>query len=166
MQDTFAEALGTMVVITDMYGTPLTRLSNPCELFKAVSQVPRALQKCCTGWARLANVLDFKPRFCSTHLGLQGTRGLIRVGTELKGMVVVDGIAPEDWHPAPEDVARYFNLRPEIVAPHLLQVRRPDAHQRQQILTLVQQLADSITHLATDRAALVGTLETIAQLVG
>lgn len=46
IQDTFAQALGVMIVITDMAGNPLSEVSNPCGLFRVINQTPNAVQKC------------------------------------------------------------------------------------------------------------------------
>ncbi len=40
-----------------------------------------------------------------SEMGLLCARGLIRAGAELKGMVVVGGIAPDNWPPDPEQIA-------------------------------------------------------------
>ena len=46
--------------------------------------------------------LALEPKFSLSEMGLLCARGLIRVGSELKGMVVIGGIAPDNWPPAAE----------------------------------------------------------------
>ncbi len=48
---------------------------------------PTALQKCIESWLELAPAIELEPQFKHSHLGLLCTRGLIRVGSVLKGMV-------------------------------------------------------------------------------
>ena len=40
IQNTFGDALGVMIVITDINGNPVTQVSNPCGLFSAISDTP------------------------------------------------------------------------------------------------------------------------------
>ena len=48
IQDTFADALGVMIVITDMLGQPVTTMSNPCGFYLAVMRGPDAVAHCVT----------------------------------------------------------------------------------------------------------------------
>jgi len=168
IQDTFADALGVMIVVTDMAGHPITEVSKPCGPFKAISQIPNALEKCIEDWAHLGEIIDLEPRFIRSHLGLLGTRGLIRVGTELKGMVVVGGVAPDDWPPEPKNVAEIaaqFNVPPETFDPHLTEVFYLNESQKMLILTTVQRLANIMAHIIMERRDLVGKLNAIAVIV-
>ena len=99
IQDTFADAFGVMILITDLAGEPVTRASNPCGLFMAAETSPVAQQRCIQLWADLAHDPSLQPAFVESHLGLLCARGLIHVGSELKAMLVVGGIAPQVWPP-------------------------------------------------------------------
>lgn len=168
IQDTFAEALGAMIVITDITGQPITQVSNPCGLFKAIHQVPNALQKCIEEWGHMAQSLDLEPKLTPGYLGLLGTRGLVRVGSELKGMVFIGGIAPTDWPPAGAEVAAMateFGLQPEALKPHLDEVFYLDQARQTLILSQVQRIANILAHIVAERMALMGKLDTIAKLV-
>ncbi|HFQ94659.1 MAG TPA: helix-turn-helix domain-containing protein, partial [Anaerolineae bacterium] len=70
IQDTFAKALGVMVIITDMDGRPVTDLSNPCGLFEALSNTPALWQRCIDHWRDMAVDLSLEPRFEEGYLGL------------------------------------------------------------------------------------------------
>lgn len=167
IQDTLAQALGVMIVLTDMQGHPLTEVGNPCGLFKVISQTPNAIQKCIENWTHLDATLGLEPQFIYSRLGLLGTRGLIRIGVELKGMVIVGGIAPDDWPPPPDQVAAtaaMFGLPAEALTPHLREVYFLDQPQQNLVLSLVQRIADILTQLATERTASMGKLESIAEL--
>ena len=165
--DTFADALGVMLVVTDMNGNPVAEVSHPCGLFNTVNHIPNAVQKCVDGWRQLGATLDLEPRFTPSHLGLLCARGFIRVGTELKGMVIVGGIAPDHWPPSPEQVAAMaedFGVSPETLAPHITEVFYKTAEERDQILPFVQRIANIIAHITTERSTFMGKLDAIAAL--
>ena len=167
MQDAFAEALDVMLVITDMEGNPITEVSHRCGLFAIVSRVPDAVRKCMESWHSIGEAVEMEPRFVPDSLGLLCARGLVRVGSELKGMVVAGGIAPDLWPPSPGEVqatAAKFGIDPEVLTAHLSQVYHLDWAERTRILSFVQRIADVIAHIATERHALMGKLDTIAQL--
>jgi excisionase family DNA binding protein len=167
IQDAFAEALDVMLVITDMEGNPITEVSHRCGLFAIVSRVPDAVRKCVESWHTMGEAIEIEPRFVPDSLGLLCARGLVRVGTELKGMVVVGGIAPDAWPPSPGEVqatAAKFGIDPQVLTAHLSQVYRLDRAERTRILSFVQRIADVIAHIATERHALMDKLEAIAQL--
>lgn len=167
IQDAFAEALGVMIVVTDMSGHPVAEVSNSCGFFEAIRQKPKALQKWIEDWAALGEILDLEPQFIGNHLGLLNTRGLIRIGSELKGMVVVGGIAPDDWPPSSDQVAATaaeFGLPPEALTPHLNEVFFLDRSQRTLVLSLVQRIANILAYTAAEQTTLIGKLEAIAEL--
>ncbi|MFQ5577122.1 MAG: PocR ligand-binding domain-containing protein [Anaerolineae bacterium] len=168
IQDTFAEALEVMIVLTDIQGRPITEVSKPCGPYKIISEIPNALQKCIEDWAHMGEMLDLEPRFIRSHLGLLGTRGLVRVGTELKGMVVIGGIAPDDWPPSENQVAGMaaeFGVPPESFTPHITEVFYLSEDRKLLILTIVQRIANIIAHIVTERTSLIGKLDAIAQLI-
>ncbi len=167
IQDTFADTLDVMLVITDMAGRPITEFSNPCGLFETINQQPGAVQRCIDSWHTLANTLDLEPKLRPSHLGLLCARGVIRVGTELKGMVVAGGIAPEQWPPAPDDIfdiANEFGVTPNTIGPKLNEVYTLDPSQQAKVLTTIQRIADIIAHIIGERRTLTGQLAAMADL--
>lgn len=167
VQDAFADALGVMIVITDMQGRPVTRMSNVCGLYAAVISNDEAVTRCIQNWQRLAGAVPLEPRFVPSDLGLLCARGLIRVGNELKGMVFVGGVAPETWPPAPEEIraiADHFGLEAASVEAHINEVHRLDRPARDRALGFVQRIADVVSHIVEDRNALYGRLQAIASL--
>jgi len=167
IQDLFADLVGVMLVVTDLDGNPVTRVSQPCGLFCAVSQVPDAVRTCIQSWQALGSALELEPRLVPSSLGLLCARGLVRIGTQLKGMVVIGGIAPDDWPPAPDEVraiAERHGVAPEVVSAHLHEVYYLDASQRARVLVLVQRIANVIAHIANERFTLMEKLAAIARL--
>lgn len=167
IQDSYADLLGVMLVITDMDGNPITEVSNPCGLFEAISDQPYAVQKCIESWHDLATMLSLEPQFKRSHLGLYCARALIRVGTELKGMVVAGCIAPDVWPPdatAVADMAASFNVPTAVLTAQLDRVHTLTRAERDNVLTFISRIANIVSHIVDERKHLVGRLERIAQL--
>jgi hypothetical protein len=167
VQDAFADALGVMIVITDMQGRPITRVSNVCGLYAAVIGNEEAVTRCIQNWQRMAGAVPLEPRFAPSDLGLLCARGLIRVGNELKGMVFMGGIAPATWPPTPEElraIADHFGLEPGYVEAHVNEVHRLDKPALDRALGFVQRIADVVSHIVEDRNALYSRLQAIASL--
>ncbi len=168
MQETFADLMDIMIVVTDMSGQPVTEVSHPCGPFKAISQLPNALEKCIADWAHFGEILELEPKLIRSHLGLLGTRGLIRVGRELKGMVIIGGIAPGEWPPAPEhlaEIAGEFGVTADAFNPYLDEVSFLSAEQTTAVLKMAQRFANILAHIITERRQMVGKLEAIAQII-
>jgi excisionase family DNA binding protein len=162
IQDTYADALEVMLVITDLDGRPVTQVSNPCGLFKVVNQDAGALQRCIDSWYQLGRTIELEPKFTPSHLGLLCARSLVRVGTELKGMVIVGGIAPENWPPSPEQVqaiAAEFGISPETMSAHLNEVYYLDDPNRAKVLSLMQRIADVVAHIINERYQLLNNAQ-------
>jgi hypothetical protein len=88
-----------------------------------------AAARCIQGWQRLDGALTLEPKFAPSDLGLLCARGLIRSGNELKGMVFLGGIAPEEWPPSVEQmdaIAAHHGLDPQCVRDSILAVHRLD----------------------------------------
>ena len=167
IQDPFASLLGVMIVITDMNGNPITAPSAPCGLFGTISEQPNAIQRCIQSWHDLAAVIDLNPKFSVSHLGLLCARSMIRVGTELKGMVIAGCIAPDVWPPTEaqvEAMAAQFGVPAANMMAHLNDVYTLNKTQQAQVLTYLPQIANIVAHIVAERKALVGRLQTIARL--
>jgi len=167
IQDTFAELLGVMLVVTDIDGKPITEISNPCDLFSVVSQVPGALEKCVHSWGSLATTIDLEPKFSESHLGLLCSRAMVRVGTELQGMVVAGCVAPENWPPDNDkidQIAIDMDVDQSLISPHLDNVFNLSPDQRAQVLKQLQRIANIIAHIVEERRSLVSRLEAISNL--
>ncbi len=167
IQDTYADLLGVMMIVTDMTGNPITRPSNACGLFVAAESSPRAHQRCLEHWVAMAGDPRLQPSFERSHLGLLCARGLIRVGVEIKGMLIVGGIAPEDWPPPAEEVekiADFLEIPPSLIDEHVDEVFRISPEQRRELLPYVQRIADVLSFIATERNQLIKRFDEIAEL--
>jgi excisionase family DNA binding protein len=165
-QDTFADALEVMIVVTDINGQPVTQLSNPCGLFSVVSDIPSALAKCLEQWRDLAQTIDLEPKFSPSHLGLLCARAMIRVGTELSGMVFVGGIAPEPWPPEPEQVryiAEVFGVPLDTVNTHISEVYYLTPNEKKRVLSFVQRIANIVAYAIDERNRLLASERAMKQ---
>ncbi len=120
-----ADLLGVMMVVTDMHGQPLTRVSNPSRWYAERAGQPEVLQACVAEWRDLADHPDLAPRFQSGELGFECARAFIRVGTTLVGMVLAGGVSPAGAPPA----ADLYHL---------------DGHQRERVLAALPRIAAAI----------------------
>ena len=167
IQDSFADALGVMILATDLAGQPITQPSNPCGLFTAAEASPVARQRCVELWARIASEPSLAPRFVESHLGLLCARGLIRAGSEIKAMLVVGGIAPQHWPPDTQQIERIaasLELAPDLLRQHIDQVHRLDPAEQARVLPFVQRIADIFAHIAQERLEFSSRLQRIAEI--
>lgn len=89
-----ASLLGTMVVVIDLDGRPLTRVHNPCSRYLSASE--EQAEECVREWRQLADGHDLVPRFQLGALGFECAGAFIRSGDRLVGLVLAGGIAPAD----------------------------------------------------------------------
>ena len=154
MQDAYAEALDVMLIITDMTGQPITQFSNSCGLFTAIGENDVLWEKCMLHWHEMADSLNLQPHYIDSYLGLLCTRAFIRVGTELKGMVFVGGIAPDSWPISPERVqviAADLGVAPQLLSDHLQEVYFLPPRQKEKVLVVVQKIASVVSHILHER---------------
>jgi excisionase family DNA binding protein len=167
IQDTFADALGVMILITDLEGNPITQPSNPCGLYQATDGAPSARKRCMQLWAQLARDPSLQPAFIPSHIGLLCARGLIRVGSELRAMVVVGGIAPPTWPPDQKkivEIARYLGIESAVIQEHIDEVFYVEPDDQERMIGFVQRIADIVAHIITERNQLFEKLNNIAEL--
>jgi excisionase family DNA binding protein len=131
-----AEALGVMMVVTDMAGRPVTPIVNPCPALAGRTDDPVLLEACAVEWRGLAASLDFEPRFDGGPLGFECARALVRSGPRLIGMVLAGGVAP--GAAAAPDAARF--------PPAGLYALSPD--DRRRVLRLLPRVAATISRLS------------------
>ena len=167
IQDTFADAVSAMLLITDLDGHPVTNPSNACGYFTAAEASPVAQQRCMQLWANLARDPALQPAFIESHLGLLCARGLIRVGSELKAMLVVGGIAPAEWPPSNERkqrIASDLGLPRDLIDAHVDEVHHLSQEEQERVLTFVQRMADIVSHIIGERNQFHVKLQNIAEL--
>jgi len=145
------DLLGIMVLVTDMSGRPLAEVANPCGLFAAAHRHPGVLERCISAWRELADEPDMEPQWKPTPLGFLCARTLVRVGDQLKGMVLAGGIAPAAWPPGGEelaDLAAGLGIPPDLVLAHVGEVYRLAPEEQQRVLQLLPRAGALISRLA------------------
>ena len=165
--DLLGEAMGVMVLITDLEGRPLTTPSNPCGLFEAAHRYAGVLDRCIDSWRTLAAELDLDAQWRATPFGFLCARSLIRQGGRLVGMVVAGGLEPPSWPPAPDQAAALaegLGVPAAVITEHAAEVHRLDARERERVLLLLPRSAAFLSRLAAERSELVGRLDAIAAL--
>lgn len=93
--DVSAPLLGVMMVATDLAGNPVSKVANPCPWFAERAEDEQTLAACTAEWHAMADDLDFSPRFQRASLGFECARVFLRSGSELVGMVLAGGVAPD-----------------------------------------------------------------------
>lgn len=167
IQDSFAELLGAMMVLTDRDGRPLTQPSNPCGLYLAIAGHPELYPHCLKTWAAIARDPALTPRFQPGLLGLLCTRGLIRIGDSIEAMVVIGGIAPSTWPPSPAEITRWTETLPlerSVIEQHLHEVHYLHPQEQARILAYVQRIADVFAHIINELMTLSERLQLIAEM--
>lgn len=129
MIELLAESLGVMMVVTDMYGRPVTSVANPCPWFAARLRDDELIADCVDEWGTFAADPDFAPRFRLGRHGFECARAFVRNGTELVGMVLAGGVAPDDRHATGDGLY------------HL------DEFERERVLEMLPRLAASLSRL-------------------
>ena len=167
--DLAADLFGVMAVVTDMTGRALTSVSNPCGYFTSVFNAVYTPDRCSEGWRRLGEEIDLEPHFLPSHLGFLCARSFIRIGSNLAGMVIVGGVAPEQWPPSEQEIAA---VAAETGSPiktiheHISEVYWIDKPHQDWIVRNLSRVSDLISHLADGHGRLVQKLESIAVLAG
>lgn len=93
--DMMAEALGVMMVVTDLEGRPLVPVANPCSRFRALQDDPAAVSECAAEWREMATTPDPRPQFRLGGHGFLCARSFVRVDGRPVAMVLAGGVAPE-----------------------------------------------------------------------
>jgi excisionase family DNA binding protein len=145
------ETLGTMAVVTDLAGVPLTEVANPCGLYASIATSPSALACCVAGWASLGNDPDLDPRLRPSELGFLCARTFVRLGDRLIGMVIVGGVRPMPWPPSDarlQAIAGELGVPVSLLHSHVDEVFDLDATERQLIPTRLPRFGELISRLA------------------
>lgn len=167
IQDAFAEVLGVMLVVTDLDGQPVTAVSHPLPIYRLLAETQAGHSLCHDKWRELGQMPALEPRFMPGLAGLLCARALVRMGNQLKGMVVVFGVAPPEWPPTPQaiqELARTLNISSERLHSALEDVRVLSPDEQKKVLVTVQRIADILAHISSERLALLERLNHIARL--
>ena len=167
IQDSFADILHVMILVTDLEGDLITKPSNTCGFFVAADESPEAQKRCLELWVRMAHEPTLTPHFIESHLGLLCARGLIPVEGEIKAMLVLGGIAPQQWPPTEQELQRIaddLGLDVSVLEKHVDEVHTLSNGEQAKVLPFVQRIADIFAHIANERNELFQRLHRIAKI--
>jgi excisionase family DNA binding protein len=167
IQDAFAEILGVMFVVTDLAGHAITRVSNPNLVYKLLAASENGHELCQENWQDLGQMPALEPRFVPGWGGILCARALVRLRNELKGMVIVFGVAPPNWPPPYKvtvELAHSLQVAPDKLQSAYASVVSLTPAQQKQVLLTTQRIADILAHIASERCFLLDRLDTIAKL--
>ena len=127
-----ADLLGVTMIVTDMAGSPLTAVVNPCTWFEDNLGTDAGVRDCIAEWRELAADPDLSTRFRTGQHGFECARALIRSGDRLIGMVLAGGIAPEGDAQPPDGLHHLPEAQRQAVLDALPRIAaaigRADAH--------------------------------------
>ena len=155
--DLMGELFGVMVVITDMEGGPITAVANPCGYYAAIADQPGAVEACLSQWRLFAEEPHVAPRWVRTHLGFLCARTFVWIDLKPVGMIVVGGVSPTAWPPAPEFVgaiADEVGVPRDVLHNAVDETFRLDLDEKRRVLRLLPQMGDLVSQLATARSRL------------
>lgn len=158
--DAFADALGSLLVVTDMAARPLTGFSHPGGIYGMLARDPAALARLAPIWSALLASPVMEPRFVAAE-GFLFARGLIRVGSVLCGSVILGHVDPAPDVGRTARMADATGLAPAWVARHADTVAEVDRVAQARALAAVQRIADIFSHMVEDRQALYGRFDPI-----
>lgn len=167
--DLLAGIFGVMVLVTDLDGEMLLEPSNPCGLFSYVHGHRWARRLCTETWRDLGTEPDRTPRFHPTPLGFNCARGFVRLGADIKALVVMGGVAPADWPPDAKAVAALASRldvpRVELVG-HIDEVFHLDARDQARVLEFLPRVGNLFSRMAREQARIGETAVSAAQTQG
>jgi excisionase family DNA binding protein len=152
--DLIGESLGTMALITDLQGRPLTEVANPCGFYAAITDRPMAAQLCASEWRQFADEPHIAPRFIRTWLGFLCARTFVWVDLTPVGMILAGGVKPTGWPPPAETIQRLADalaMSASDLAAAANEVWDLDAEQRERALRLLPRYGDVVSQLASAR---------------
>lgn len=167
IQDAFAEVLEAMLVVTDMDGQPITQVSNPSDFYLLLAETGRGHALCQEKWQEMSQIPALEPRFSPSVAGLLCARAFVRLENELKGMVIVFGVTPQDWPPALETTTRLaqsFGVDPTRLQDAFTTIPELTTAGQKQALVTIQRIADILAHIGNERLSMLSRLDSISQL--
>jgi hypothetical protein len=167
IQDAFAETLGVMLILTDLEGQPLTQASNPGPVYNLLADTENGHRLCQEKWQELGQMPALEPRFMPGWGGLLCARALVRLESELKGMVIAPGVAPQSWPPpgsVTTELAQSLQIAPDRLQRAFASTSYLAPAEQKRVLLTLQRIADILAHIISERCLLMNRLDIISKL--
>jgi excisionase family DNA binding protein len=168
IQTIFAKAMEVGSVVTRLDGQPLTQISNSSAFCDLVLGTPEGFRRCVGSWRALSNQQDRKPQLLQCHAGLLYARSRIEVEDEFvamafAGQIVVNGakaaVASRVHELAAACELDPAQLRRALTSAHLLTAERA-----QQLISLLEQVGETLSGIGQERLLLLRKLCRIAEI--
>ncbi len=169
IQEVFAQTAGIGAVTTDLAGEPIITFSNPCAYCSLILATEEGRSRCRASWERLADETVKNPSLEKCHAGLTYARGWINVGDRPVAMIFAGQFVVGRWRSgeSPEYFARMahdLELKPEPLRKAAREVRVLTKERAEQLLHLLQLVADTFSTIGQERLDLMRRLEKVAQI--
>lgn len=169
IQEVFAQTAGIGVVTTALDGKPLTSFSNPCAFCNLILATDKGRALCEASWKRLADETIKQPRLEKCHAGLTYARGWITVNGESIAMIFGGQFVVGRWRSggSPEyiaRVARNCDLDEQPLRKAAQGIRVLTRAHAEQLLRLLQLVADTFSTIGQERLDLLSRLKKVAEL--
>lgn len=169
MQDVFAELAGVGAIVTDLNGTPLTRMSN-CGTFCALMQAsPSGRAACQNSWRELGLAQGGAAQFHACHAGLQYARAVIKVdghpaATLVSGQFHLESPQEGGFAAKIEHLAEVHQIPLEALRHAADDLPVLSEKYQLQIGTWLDKVAKTFSDVTNERAQLLGRLRQIAEI--
>jgi excisionase family DNA binding protein len=167
IQEVFATAADVGAVTTTLEGNPLTTVSNSCRFCDLILASPEGRKRCEASWMRLAQATDRAPHIEQCHAGLGYARGRIQIADEFVAMTFAGQfVASESARQAlrVSELARECNIPEADLQQAAAELRIVEPARAKWLLTLLQKVAVTFSHIGEQRLDLLKRLRQVSQL--
>lgn len=171
IQEVFALTGEIGAVTTDLNGIPLTPFSNSCSFCSLIQSTEKGRAQCQASWKKLADGSERQPHLEKCHAGLTYARGRIVVQDTFiamffVGQFVVDQIADIQSPAHLARVARACGVDEKQLGATAEDIRILPQARAEQLLSLLQMVADTYSHIGQERLELMNRLKQVAEIAG
>jgi excisionase family DNA binding protein len=171
IQEVFAVTSQTGAVTTDLNGIPLTPFSNSCSYCTLIQSTEKGRAACQASWKKLADKSERQPRLEKCHAGLTYARGRVVVQNAFiamffVGQFVVDHVADVQSPAHIAKVARACGVDEKQLGATAKDIRILPHARAEQLLNLLQMVADTYSHIGQERLDLMNRLKQVAEIAG
>ena len=171
IQEVFALTGEIGAVTTDLNGNPLTPFSNPCRFCSLIQSTEQGRAQCQASWKKLADKSEKQPRLEKCHAGLTYARGRVVVQDTFIAMFFVGQFAVDQAAEAQSPaqiakVARACEVDDKQLGAAAREIRILPHARAEQLLKLLQMVADTYSHIGQERLDLLNRLKQVAEIAG
>ncbi len=169
IQEVFAQTAGIGAVTTNLAGEPIIPFSNPCAFCSLILASEEGRARCRASWRKLADATEKHPHLEKCHAGLTYARGWITVGNQPVAMIFAGQFAVGRWRSgaSPEYLSRIAQdcaLDAETLRKAARELRVLSRGRAEQLLHLLQLVADTFSTIGQERLDMMRRLEKVAQI--